>query len=81
MFWDFFSGSSMPVKKSYHIGKCMKTIRMFTAMEKKDLILKTPLAIFNMQMHRRKVFFSENIPEFTSFSLDLGLFSSGLKFL
>ena len=27
---------------------------MFTTMEKRDLILKAPLAIFNMQMHKRK---------------------------
>ena len=30
-------------------------------------------------MHRRKVFFSENIPEFTSFSLDSGLFLQDLN--
>ena len=27
---------------------------MFTTMEKRDLILKAPLAIFNMQIHKRK---------------------------
>ena len=26
--------------------------RMFTTLEKRDLIFKTPLAIFNMQMYR-----------------------------
>ena len=63
-FWDliflgFFSGSSMILyknvsgKKSSYGGKCMATMDV-TTMEKRGLVLKTTLAILNMQMNRRK---------------------------
>ena len=39
---------------------------MFIFMEKRGLISKTPLAIFNMQMHRRKFLFMKTSQ--TSFS-------------
>ena len=53
--------------------------RMFTTMEKMDLILKTPLAKFNMQMHRRKRLRMNLIfPRLSTFFSDI--ISSGLKF-
>ena len=51
--------------------------RMFTTMEKMDLILKTPLAKFNMQMHRRKRLRMNLIfPRLSTFFSDI--ISSGL---
>ena len=40
-------------KKSSYGGKCMATMDV-TTMEKRGLVLKTTLAILNMQMNRRK---------------------------
>ena len=44
-------------------------------MQKKwQLILKTPLAIFNMQMLRKKRPFYKSVSDLTLFSQNLGLF-------
>ena len=45
-----------------------------------QLILKTPMAIFKVQMHK-KVFFDENVLVLNSFSQYLGLFSSNIYFI
>ena len=57
-------------KKSPLIVEIEWEQKMFTTMEKRDLILKTPRAIFNMQMQRRKVRFIKNVSDLTSFSQD-----------
>ena len=66
----------VPGKKSFYIEKWMgiKDAYNFTTMGKKRLDNKTPLAILNMQMHRRKVLFYENVSDLTSFLQDLELF-------
>ena len=48
--WHFFSGKK--------ILKCIYT-KDVTTMEKRDLIIKTPVTIFNMQMLRKKVLFTK----------------------
>ena len=49
--------------------------KMFTTKQKKGLdIKKTPVGIFNMQMHRRKVRFMKNVSDLTSLSQTIGLF-------
>ena len=47
---------------------------MFTTMQKRSLIFKTHLAIFNMQMQKKKSPFYENVLDLTLFSQDLELF-------
>ena len=73
IFWDFFSGSSMilykkksPEKSSWIVENAWEQ-RMFITMEGRDWTLKTPLAILNMQMQRKKSPFrktSKNWPHF-----------------
>ena len=48
---------------------------MFTNMQIRSLILKIHLAIFNMQMQKKKSSFYENVLDFTLLSQDLELFS------
>ena len=68
----YFLGLELHYTKNsfqFYIGKCMGTKDVYKH-GKKELILKTPLAILNMQMHRRKVLFmktSKNWSHFPNF--------------
>ena len=72
-----FSGSSIilyknvPGKKSYYSRKCMGTKDVYNHAL---TTLKTPMAIFKIQMHREKGIFYEKVFDLTSFSQGLGLF-------
>ena len=59
---------NVPGKKYYYSRKCMVTITMIPTLqqEKMGLILKTPLALFDMQVLRIKSPFYENLI-FTTF--------------
>ena len=48
---------NFPGKKSPTIVINAWEQKMFTTRDKRPLIIKTPLAIFYMKMHRRKVLF------------------------
>ena len=62
----WFLYKKVPGKKSHFTVKNAWKQRMFTTMEKNDFILKTPVSIFIMQMHRRKVLFIKNDLDLTS---------------
>ena len=47
---------NVPEKSPLIVEKAWEQ-RISTTMQKSDLISKTPLTVFNMQMHRRKVLF------------------------
>ena len=60
----------------------MRTIRMFTTMKEEGIeIFKTPLAIYNMQMQRRKVSFiktSQTLPNYQNRTFFIVFFSSDI---
>ena len=68
---DFFSGSCMILLKNVPekfpiIVENAWEQRLFTTMQKEgQLILKTPMIVFKIQMRRKKVFFYENVLDLT----------------
>ena len=79
----WFYTKKSPEKSPLIVEKAWEQ-RMFITMEKGGLILKTPLAILNMQMHKRKVLFmktSQTWPHFLkTWDFFLGFFFFGFIF-
>ena len=86
--WDFifkdfflapvwFYTKTSPDRNCFIVETSLYTLveKMFTNMQIRSLILKIHLAIFNMQMQKKKSSFYENVLDFTLLSQDLELFS------